>query len=96
MHVLVLDVNASNVEDAPLLGADICLHLARHGIDAEAHHVQASEIDVANLLLSQVADMDADLLVMGGYGHSRLREIMLGGATRDVLTQMTVPVLMSH
>ena len=96
VHVLVLDVDASNVENAPLPGADICLHLARHGIDAQAHHVQATEIDVANLLLSQVADMDGDLLVMGGYGHSRLREIMLGGATRDVLAQMTVPVLMSH
>lgn len=96
VHVLVLDVNKSNVEDAALPGADICLHLARHGIDAEAHHVQANEIDVANLLLSQVSDLDADLLVMGAYGHSRLREIMLGGATRDVLSQMTVPVLMSH
>jgi nucleotide-binding universal stress UspA family protein len=52
--------------------------------------------DVANTLLSHAADASADLIVMGGYGHSRLRELVLGGATRGILAAMTVPVLMSH
>jgi nucleotide-binding universal stress UspA family protein len=48
------------------------------------------------VLLSRVADLGADLIVMGTYGHSRAREVLLGGATRSVLRSMTVPVLMSH
>jgi nucleotide-binding universal stress UspA family protein len=47
-------------------------------------------------VLSNAADVGADMIVMGGYGHSRLREFMLGGATRGILESMTVPVLMSH
>ena len=50
----------------------------------------------ADLLLNQAADMTADLLVIGAYGHSRLREFVLGGVTRTLLKQMTVPILMSH
>lgn len=52
--------------------------------------------EVAELLLSQLADLDADMLIMGAYGHSRIREIMLGGVTRTILDSMTVPVLMSQ
>lgn len=77
-------------------GADIALHLARHGIKVEVERVETRDVDVGNALLSHVANEGADLLVMGGYGHSRLREIMLGGATRTILHDMTVPVLMSH
>lgn len=77
-------------------GADICLHLARHEVKAEAAYLKAEDIDVGNMLLSRIADEDADLLVMGAYGRSRLREIVLGGATRHILDHMTVPVLMSH
>ncbi|MEM7022982.1 MAG: universal stress protein, partial [Pseudomonadota bacterium] len=54
------------------------------------------QMSVGNALLSHLANEGADLLVMGGYGHSRLRELVLGGATRTVLGDMTVPVLMSH
>lgn len=63
---------------------------------AEAAYLKAEDIDVGNMLLSRIADEDADLLVMGAYGRSRLREIVLGGATRHILDHMTVPVLMSH
>ena len=56
----------------------------------------ASDTDVANTLLSYAAASSADFLVMGGYGHSRLREFILGGATRGILESMTLPVLMSH
>ena len=79
-----------------LPGADICLQLARHGVKAEAQHLVATDIEVGDLLLSRAADMGADLLVMGAYGHSRWREIVLGGATRQILGEMTVPVIMSH
>lgn len=49
-----------------------------------------------NTILSYAADVGADMIAMGGYGHSRLRELVLGGATRDILTSMTVPTVMSH
>jgi nucleotide-binding universal stress UspA family protein len=77
-------------------GADIALHLSRHGIKVEVQRIENREMDVGNALLSHLAGESADLLIMGGYGHSRLREIVLGGATRTVLGDMTVPVLMSH
>jgi nucleotide-binding universal stress UspA family protein len=77
-------------------GADIGLHLARHGIKVEVQRVEARELDTANAILSHLANEGADLLVMGAYGHSRLREVVLGGVTRTILADMTVPVLMSH
>jgi nucleotide-binding universal stress UspA family protein len=77
-------------------GADIGLYLARHGVRVEVKTDHGAEIDVGNELLSRAADLDADLIVMGGYGHSRLKEWVLGGATRTILESMTVPVLMSH
>jgi nucleotide-binding universal stress UspA family protein len=96
-HVTVLSINPRRGEDAnDLPGADIALHLARHGVKAEAASTVAEDIDVGNTLLSRAADLGADLIVMGSYGHSRMRELILGGATREVLRHMTVPVLMSH
>lgn len=77
-------------------GADIGHHLARHGLAVEVRRIVATDTDVASTLLSHAADTSADFLVMGGYGHSRLREFILGGATRGILQAMTVPVLMSH
>lgn len=76
--------------------ADITLWLARHGVRAEASTGYATDIDTGNALLSRAADLGSDLLVMGAYGHSRLRELVLGGATRQILHTMTIPVLMSH
>jgi nucleotide-binding universal stress UspA family protein len=77
-------------------GADIGLYLARHGIKVTVSQQTADDIDVGNQLLSRAADLDIDLIVMGGYGHSRLKELVLGGVTRTILQSMTVPVLMSH
>ena len=71
-------------------------HLVRHGIKPEFRHLVATDIDVANTLLSYMADASASFMVMGGYGHSRLREFVLGGVTRSMLQTMTVPTLMSH
>jgi nucleotide-binding universal stress UspA family protein len=71
-------------------------HLARHGIEARMTNLVSNHGSVASILLSHAAEVHADLLVMGGYGHSRLREIVLGGTTRRILQTMTVPVLMAH
>jgi nucleotide-binding universal stress UspA family protein len=78
-------------------GADVALYLARHGINVDVKR-QASESDVqiGNALLSHIANTNADLLVMGAYGHSRLREWVLGGVTDTILKSMTVPTLMMH
>lgn len=77
-------------------GADIALHLARHGVHAEVEHMHGTDIDIGNMLLSRIADEGADLLVMGAYRHSRLRQLVFGGVTRTILEHMTVPVLMAH
>jgi len=77
-------------------GADIALFLARHGVKVEATAQSSGGLDVGNFLLSRIADLDVDLLVMGAYGHARLRELMLGGVTQTILSSMTVPVLFSH
>ena len=69
--------------------------LARHDVDAELV-ADATTLDIGGCLLSLAADRASDLLVMGGYGHARLRELLLGGATRTVLQTMTIPVLMAH
>jgi nucleotide-binding universal stress UspA family protein len=76
--------------------ADITLHLARHDVVAEAASTVGLDLAVGDVLLSRAADLGADLIVMGAYGHSRVREMVLGGATRHILQHMTVPVLMSH
>jgi nucleotide-binding universal stress UspA family protein len=96
--VTVLAINPARgiAGDGDLPAADMAHHLARHGITAEAAHTVADDIAVGDLILSRAADMGADLIVMGGYGHSRAREFVLGGATRALLGHMTVPVLFSH
>ncbi|MCU6501671.1 universal stress protein [Rugamonas sp. A1-17] len=78
-----------------LPGADMATFLARHGIQVEVVQRQTKG-PVGEALLSLASDIQADLLVMGCYGHSRLREIILGGATRDIMRGMTLPVLMAH
>lgn len=77
-------------------GADIALHLSRHGVKAEAAHILDHELDPSDVLLNRAVDLGCDMMVMGGYGTPRLREMVLGGVTRDILRHMTLPVLMSH
>ena len=77
-------------------GADIARHLAHHDLNVDLKRAVTGGTDVANTILSYAADVSADFVVMGGYGHSRLREFILGGATRGVLSSMTIPTLMSH
>jgi len=77
-------------------GADIGRHLARHGLNIEIKRITGSKMDIADVLLSHAADSSANLIVMGGYGYSRMREFVLGGVTYGMLHAMTIPVLMSH
>ena len=76
--------------------ADIALHLARHGLKAEAAHTVAKDIAEGEALLSYAADLGADLIVAGAYGHSRAREMVFGGVTRTLIREMTAPTLLSH
>ncbi|WP_096704382.1 universal stress protein [Magnetospirillum sp. 15-1] len=93
-NVTVMTMDAEDDDRVP--GADIGLTLARHGIKVDVVRSTLGDIDAGNALLSRAADQGADLLVMGAFGHSPLREKMLGGATRHILDHMTVPVLLSH
>lgn len=94
--VVVLAVNPVGGPDGhgAVPGADLSLHLARHGVNAEAEAIEAD--DVGRALLARAAERGADALVMGAYGRSRVRELVLGGATRYVLDHAEIPVLMSH
>ncbi len=76
-------------------GADLALYLARHGIRVNVIERTVNG-GIGEALLSAAADLNADLIVMGAYGHTRFREVVLGGVTRTVLQSMTVPVLMAH
>jgi nucleotide-binding universal stress UspA family protein len=77
-------------------GANMGEHLARHGVAANVKRIAKGDLAIEDVLLSYAADSGADFMVMGGYGHSRLREFILGGVTRGILASMTVPVMMSH
>jgi nucleotide-binding universal stress UspA family protein len=92
----VVTIGAAPAKSEEVPGADIAQHLARHGRNVEVQRLVVADIDTTSAILSYVADAGADLIVMGGYGHSRLREFVLGGVTRGILGSMTVPVLMSH
>ena len=94
--VEVVVVIGAHGKSRELPGADIAQHLARHDLKVELSELVADDIDVPNTILSHAADVGTDFIVMGGYGHSRWREFVLGGATRAMLNSMTVPVLMSH
>lgn len=93
VFVLAVDPGGA-LGDTP--GADIAAHLARHDIAVEASSMESRELSPADILLNRASDLSADMIVMGAYGRSRLRELVLGGVTRDILHRMTVPVLMSH
>jgi len=94
----VVDIIAINEdsEATEATAAALATHLTRKGIAAKAERLTAERGDIDNTILSAAADRGSQLIVMGGYGHSRLREFVLGGATRGVLQSMTMPVLMSH
>jgi nucleotide-binding universal stress UspA family protein len=94
--VQVVVINPKAGEHGAMPGSDIALHLARHGVNIEVFVDKEHQQDVGNEILSRAADFGADLIVMGAYGHSRFREMVMGGASRVVIDSMTMPVLLSH
>jgi nucleotide-binding universal stress UspA family protein len=85
-------------DDGAVLAPDtsIAAALGRHGIKPEVRTSVTSDISVGDEILSRAADLDADLLIMGAYGHSRFRELVFGGVTRHIAKHMTLPTLLSH
>src|SRR5262245_8312986 len=95
-NVHILEITERS--DASTLSPDtsIAASLARHGIKPTIRTSVASDISVGDEILSRLSDLDADLLVMGAYGHTRMRELVFGGVTRHIARHMTVPTLFSH
>ncbi|MFT5445795.1 MAG: nucleotide-binding universal stress UspA family protein [Gammaproteobacteria bacterium] len=96
VQVVIIEPQDTALYAADLPGVQLCEHLARHNLKTEAKVLRGGADSAGGQLLSHVADVSANLVVMGAYGHSRLREMVLGGVTRHMLQHMTVPVLMSH
>src|ERR1700704_5643506 len=96
VDLLIVLNEKTNSENKEVRGVEMAKHLARHDVKVQLERIPAPDINVTSAILSYVADNSGTLIVMGGYGHSRLREIILGGVTREMLKSMTVPVFMSH
>jgi nucleotide-binding universal stress UspA family protein len=94
--VLIVDPHTTANGHGPEPGAEVGTWLSRHGVKVIVQCDIAPDTDVGNVILSRAMDHGVDLIVMGVYGHSRLREMVLGGVSRTLLSSMTVPVLMSH
>jgi nucleotide-binding universal stress UspA family protein len=92
----IVTIAAENAGPIEASAAELAKHFGHHGINAQPKHVAKGSLRVSAAILAYAADSGANMLVMGGYGHSRLREFILGGTTRGVLKSMTVPTLMSH
>ena len=89
-----IDLVSVSANDAEAM--DITLHINRHGIDAETHFVESSQALTGKTLLEKAESLNSQLLVMGAYGHSRVRQMVLGGATKYVLENAELPILFSH
>ena len=94
--VYLLSIAKGSGDDGAHPDQRVLAWLRYHGIEPVARHYRMPEVDVGELILSQTADLGADLIVMGGYSRSRLQEMVLGGVTRLMLEKMTVPVVMAH
>ncbi len=96
VHVIWVDPENEYPQAGSLPGAELATTLSRHGVNAVVEPISTGGREAGEALLTKVADSGAELLVMGAYGHSRLRELILGGATKSVLAGMKCPVLFSH
>lgn len=94
--VRVLTISEKTERNKDLPDIDIAAYLAKHDVRVEIERTEKIDIAPADYLLARATELGADLLVMGAYGHNRLTELLLGGVTRTVMRQMTLPVLMSH
>jgi nucleotide-binding universal stress UspA family protein len=95
VDVAIIDPRAHSADQGDP-GAELCRMLARHGVEVEASVLARTMPRVADVLMRHAMDEGADLIVMGAYGHSRFRESIIGGATRDMLADARLPVLMAH
>jgi len=95
-RVFVLTVTNEKAIDTKRSGAELAKHLARHGVEVTLDVVDAGGRSIGEAIESHVASRNGDLLVMGAYGHSRLREFIIGGATRSMLARPPVPIFFSH
>jgi nucleotide-binding universal stress UspA family protein len=96
VQVTTFNARAGRGGHGDVPGADIATFLARHGVKANVSGSTSKEVDIGSMILSRADDFQSDLIVMGGYGHSRAFEFVMGGATRTLLESMTVPVLFAH
>lgn len=96
VQIAVFNARAGRGGHGDVPGADLATFLARHGVTSTVSASGVSDVDTGNQILSRAADFQSDLIVMGGYGHSRAYEFVVGGSTRTLLETMTVPVMMSH
>eukprot|EP01035_Chromulina_nebulosa_P003787 gene3787-5179_t len=92
----VVTVNAADAVADETSAATLVAHLERRGLRAGLQQSVAAPSNIHNAILSLAADLGSDFLVLGGYGHSRLRELILGGVTRGMLESLTIPALISH
>ncbi|MEX0346407.1 MAG: universal stress protein [Rhizobiaceae bacterium] len=96
VEVFSVDPRDDDKQDAPVAGAEIAAALARHGANVVVETQPSGGIDIGAVIENRIADTQADLLVIGAYGHSRLRELLFGGVTRTILSSMTTMTLMSR
>jgi nucleotide-binding universal stress UspA family protein len=93
---VVVVIDERPAEEKALIGTDVVNHLKHHGIDSVLRRLHSRNGDVAAKLVAEARRLKADLIIMGGYGHSRLREWLLGGVTYDLMHEAPLPVLMAH
>ena len=94
--ITILTVNESRSVPADASAAHLVRYLARLGVPTRTAGVTTETANIQSSILSIAADESINILVMGGYGHSRLKETVFAGVTREMLESMTVPTLMSH
>jgi nucleotide-binding universal stress UspA family protein len=95
-EIVIITINEADAVPDEVSASHLARHLGRRGLSTRTVSLSAARADIQPTILSLAADESLDLLVMGGYGHSRLQERFLGGVTRAMLEAMTVPTLMSH
>jgi len=96
VHVTIVDPDTSSIANGPEPGADIAAYLAHHGIKVDVDRLPSGGEPIADVLKQHATDISADLVVMGGYGHSRTREWIFGGVTRSMIDDPSLPILMAR
>ena len=96
VHVTMVDPDTSSIANGPEPGADIAAYLSHHGIKIDVDRLPSGGQSIADVLKQHATDISAELIVMGGYGHSRTREWIFGGVTRSMIDDPNLPILMAR